>query len=139
MYKLQYIISIVGHLVIHFQNSIVYMSFVCKAFVYLGSPFFDIKDVARYIPHSAYNYSKGQKESKGFFLLLFLPKCWWTQTTYYKCLSIFSKFLGHVTKQCFFFTCDYIQKWYFVTKIVLTYCEKNFWDSRLMAENLQNF
>ena len=28
---------------------------------------------------------------------------------------------------------------YFVTKIVLTYCEKNFWNSRLKAENLQNF
>ena len=39
------------------------------------------------------------------------------------------------------------QQWYFVTKIVLTYCEKkivlviekNFWNSRLKAENLQNF
>ena len=38
-------------------------------------------------------------------------------------------------------------KCYFVTKIVLTYCEKkivpviekNFWNSRLKAENLQNF
>ena len=36
--------------------------------------------------------------------------------------------------------------WYFVTKIVLTYCEKNcssdqeiFWKTRLKAENLQNF
>ena len=40
-----------------------------------------------------------------------------------------------------------IKKWYFVTKILLTYCkkklvlviEKNFWNSRLKAENLQNF
>ena len=39
------------------------------------------------------------------------------------------------------------KNWYFVTKIVLTYCEKknviviekNFWNSRLKAENLQNF
>ena len=38
-------------------------------------------------------------------------------------------------------------QYYFVTKIVLTYCEKknvlviekNFWNSRLKAENLQNF
>ena len=38
------------------------------------------------------------------------------------------------------------QPWYFVTKIVLAYCEKkivlvierNFWNSRLKAENLQN-
>ena len=38
-------------------------------------------------------------------------------------------------------------KWYFVTKIVLTYCEKkivlviekSFWSSRLQAENLQKF
>ena len=30
-------------------------------------------------------------------------------------------------------------KWYFVTKIVLTYCEKNFWNSRLKAENLKFF
>ena len=29
-------------------------------------------------------------------------------------------------------------KWYFVTKIVLV-IEKNFWNSRLQAENLQNF
>ena len=43
--------------------------------------------------------------------------------------------------------CSFITKWYFVTKIVLTYCEKkivlaiekNFWNSRLKAENLQNF
>ena len=32
-----------------------------------------------------------------------------------------------------------IKKWYFVTEIVLTYCEKNFWNSKLKAENLQNF
>ena len=39
------------------------------------------------------------------------------------------------------------QKWYFVTNIVLTYCEKkkilviekNFWNSRLKAENLKFF
>ena len=39
------------------------------------------------------------------------------------------------------------KKWYFVTKIVLTYyekkivlvIEKNFWNSRLKAENLQTF
>ena len=39
------------------------------------------------------------------------------------------------------------QPWYFVTKIVLAYCEKkivlviekNFWNSRLKAENLQKF
>ena len=39
------------------------------------------------------------------------------------------------------------RQWYFVTKIVLTYCEKkilividkNFWNSRLKAKNLQNF
>ena len=38
-------------------------------------------------------------------------------------------------------------KWYFVTKIVLTYCEKknvlmvkkNFWNSRLEAEKLKFF
>ena len=35
-------------------------------------------------------------------------------------------------------------QWYFVTKIVLTYCDvpvikKNFWNSRLKADNLQNF
>ena len=38
-------------------------------------------------------------------------------------------------------------KWYFATKIVLTYCEKNLfywlrkniWNSRLKAENFQNF
>ena len=40
---------------------------------------------------------------------------------------------------------DGLQNWYFVTKIVLTYCEKtmaikkNFWNLRLKAENLQTF
>ena len=42
---------------------------------------------------------------------------------------------------------NYPEQWYFVTKIVLAYCEKkcsivrekNFWNSRLKAENLQNF
>ena len=46
-----------------------------------------------------------------------------------------------------FFVCkEAPQKWYFVTKIVLTYCEKKivlvienkFWKSRLKAEELQN-
>ena len=39
-----------------------------------------------------------------------------------------------------------METWYFVTKIVLTYCEKknlviekNFWNSRLKTENLQKF
>ena len=39
------------------------------------------------------------------------------------------------------------KKWYFVTKIVLAYCDKklvleigkNFWNSRLIAEIVQNF
>ena len=45
--------------------------------------------------------------------------------------------------------CKYLFKfaWYFVSKIVLTFCEKknvpvsekNFWNSRLKAWNLQNF
>ena len=47
----------------------------------------------------------------------------------------------------YFFQTLIIENWYFVTKIVLTFCEKknvlviekNFWNSRLKAENLQKF
>ena len=59
-----------------------------------------------------------------------------------------------MAQSCFVQTCDQVitgmthySKWYFVTKIVLTNCEKklflliekNFWNLRPKAENLQNF
>ena len=39
----------------------------------------------------------------------------------------------------FTYVFSFYREWYFVTKIVLTYCEKNFWNSRLKAENFKNF
>ena len=45
-----------------------------------------------------------------------------------------------------FFVVVFVMKWYFVTEIVLAYCEKKipviektFWNSRLKAKKLQNF
>ena len=57
---------------------------------------------------------------------------------------------GHIKHALLFYVTGYgrtMTKWYFVTKIVLTYCEKkivlvigkNFRNSRLKAENLQKF
>ena len=55
-------------------------------------------------------------------------------------------FLGNATRAAFvvFHLFLLLMKWYFVTKIVLTYCEKivlviekNFWNSKLKAENLK--
>ena len=56
-------------------------------------------------------------------------------------------FLPDTTTTPLQYTAILDHQWYFVTKIVLTYCEKkivlviekNFWNSRLKAKNLQNF
>ena len=63
---------------------------------------------------------------------------------------LINKLLHEIYTRLFFFHTKILlsiisRKWYFVTKIVLTYyekklfvIEKNFWNSRLKAENLQN-
>ena len=68
----------------------------------------------------------------------------------WKILTVQSRFGRKQLKKREWISAPYnftIKKWYFVTKIVLTNCEKKIvvviekklWNSRLKAENLQNF
>ena len=75
--------------------------------------------------------------SSGFFcsstLAFFLQIIWLDK--YY---LFYSQLNNNWAFVIFSLVLDYREIWYFVTKIVLV-MEKNFWNSRLKAENLQKF